>query len=103
VFVIDEDRWTIATTSKEYPSGSPQLPIEVLSPSTERVDRQIKVPKYLAAGALAVWLVDPDARSLTVVDASGSVTLQSSEHVHLPEALGSGPIRISDIFPKRHG
>jgi Uma2 family endonuclease len=42
----------------------PDWVCEVLSPSTESKDRQIKMPIYARFGVAYVWLVDPLKRTL---------------------------------------
>lgn len=44
----------------------PDWVCEVLSPSTERIDRNEKLPLYAAHGVGHVWLVDPIAKLLEV-------------------------------------
>jgi Uma2 family endonuclease len=44
----------------------PDWACEVLSPSTHRVDVQIKLPGYIAAGVGHVWIVDPEAKLVQV-------------------------------------
>lgn len=39
---------------------------EILSPSTARTDRALKLPLYARERVPYVWLVDPDARTLEV-------------------------------------
>ena len=46
--------------------GAPSLIIEVISPSSIRLDRQTKFDAYEAAGVAEYWLVDPKARSVEV-------------------------------------
>ena len=46
--------------------GAPDLAIEVLSPSNTESEIAQKTAEYLAAGGKAVWIVDIDARTLTV-------------------------------------
>ena len=46
----------------------PLLVIEVLSPSTRRIDLATKRMAYADAGVAAYWLVDPDVPSLTVLE-----------------------------------
>lgn len=46
--------------------GTPTLVFEVLSPGTRKRDGGVKTVKYLAAGVEEVWLVDPEARSITI-------------------------------------
>jgi hypothetical protein len=40
--------------------------IEILSPSTTRMDRLVKFNHYLDAGVREYWIVDPDAASVQV-------------------------------------
>jgi Uma2 family endonuclease len=44
--------------------GAPDLVVEILSRSTEKRDRGIKMKSYAAAGVLHYWIVDPRARTL---------------------------------------
>jgi len=57
--------------------GAPRLIIEVISPSSIRLDRQTKFDAYEAAGVAEYWLVDPKARSVEVY------TLSSGEYALL--------------------
>ncbi len=45
--------------------GAPDWLAEVLSPSTARYDRNVKVPVYERAGVREVWLIHPTDRTLT--------------------------------------
>ena len=47
-------------------TGVPTLIIEVLSPSSTKMDRLIKYKKYEQAGVAEYWIVDPDARLIEV-------------------------------------
>jgi len=44
--------------------GAPLLAVEVLSPSTRRHDREVKMRRYAALGIPHCLLVDPEARSI---------------------------------------
>lgn len=48
--------------------AAPVLAVEVLSPSTARVDRWLKWSRYESAGAASYWIVDPQEPSLTAWD-----------------------------------
>lgn len=49
------------------PKGEPQgWGEQILSPSTARIDRAVKMPLYAREGVPHLWLVDPDARTLEV-------------------------------------
>lgn len=45
---------------------APDWTCEILSPSTARTDRALKMPLYAREGVAHLWLVDPDARTLEV-------------------------------------
>lgn len=46
--------------------GAPKLVIEVLSPSTRKMDFNLKMRKYFQRGVGEYWLVDPDAEKVVV-------------------------------------
>ena len=46
--------------------GAPDLIMEVLSPSTQRYDRLIKLGLYQKAGVREYWIVDPDLKTVQV-------------------------------------
>jgi Uma2 family endonuclease len=46
--------------------GAPDWLAEVLSHSTARYDKIIKIPAYERAGVREVWLIDPSARTLSL-------------------------------------
>ncbi len=51
---------------EHFRRGAPDLAVEILSPSNRRREVAEKVTEYLAAGARAVWVVDPRKRSVAV-------------------------------------
>jgi Uma2 family endonuclease len=46
--------------------GTPAMVIEVLSPSTRKRDQRIKLQLYERSGVREYWMVDPDARAVTI-------------------------------------
>jgi Uma2 family endonuclease len=44
--------------------GAPTLAVEIVSPSTARIDRGAKLQLYARHGMKYYWIVDPDARSI---------------------------------------
>ncbi len=51
--------------------GVPDLIIEILSPSTRRHDRLVKLNLYQQAGVREYWMVDPDNESVQVFTLDG--------------------------------
>ncbi len=49
---------------QDWIEGAPDLVVEVLSPSTARMDRLLKLNRYAEAGVREYWLVDPAARTI---------------------------------------
>jgi Uma2 family endonuclease len=50
---------------------APTIVAEVLSPSTARFDRTVKMSRYAEGGIAQYWLVDPDGPSVQVFDLIG--------------------------------
>ena len=46
--------------------GSPDYVIEILSPSTAKLDVTIKLNKYMRAGVREYWIIDPENRQIFV-------------------------------------
>lgn len=56
-----------APPTGEYPAVAPDWVCEVLSPSTERIDRAKKLAIYAREGVAYAWLVEPLQRTLEVL------------------------------------
>lgn len=69
----------------------PDWVCEVLSPSTTRVDRLRKQPRYLDAGVGHLWLVDPLARTVEDYRAGDGVWLQVGTFGDSPDPVGLEP------------
>lgn len=73
--------------------ATPPLVVEVLSPSTESFDRQVKGRRYAILGVPNYWVLDPDARRLECFRNDGgryvlSVTAEREERIAIPEFPG---------------
>jgi Uma2 family endonuclease len=73
--------------------GPPLLVVEVLSPSTRRIDLGAKRLAYEAAGVPAYWLVDPEVPSLTVLE------LDAGRYVERATVAGDEPYQATFPFP----
>jgi Uma2 family endonuclease len=71
----------------------PVLAVEVLSPSTRRIDLALKRDAYAAARVPSYWIVDPDAPSVTVLRLDGPVYVDGGS------ATGDESLAVSVPFP----
>lgn len=79
--------------------GAPDVAVEVLSPSDSSSGMQEKVLDYLNAGSKRVWLVDPRARTVTVVRSDGSARiLREHETLDGEDVLPGFSVSLSEIF-----
>jgi Uma2 family endonuclease len=77
--------------------GAPLLAIEVVSPSNTAKDMQLKVKQYLEGGALEVWLVYPDTRTLYVYSA-GRRDPRVFEEGDTFQSVVDQTFRVEDLF-----
>ncbi len=61
-----------AFTARDLPSA-PLLAVEVLSPSTARIDRTLKRSRLEVSGCPSYWIVDPDVPELVAWELSQGV------------------------------
>lgn len=79
--------------------GTPDLVVEVLSPSTAKKDKVYKFHKYLQLGVREYWIVSPDFRSVDVH------ILKDGEYHVIPYGdtdtvtYGELAIDLSQVFP----
>lgn len=63
---IRRDRFSIITDANAQ--GAPDLVIEILSPSNRAYDRETKHRVYQQGGVPEVWYVDPEKRSVEILN-----------------------------------
>jgi Uma2 family endonuclease len=99
VFVIRKDRWNQARKSVlGYPEGVPELVIEVRSASNSDPEMDEKRSIYCSdARCLAFWVVNPDAKAVSVFTPSAPPRLFLGHSLDLPVEIG-GSISVKDIF-----
>ena len=85
--------------------GSPEMVIEILSPSTLRHDRLVKLNLYDQAGVLEYWIVDPQNRAVQVFRRDGGAALRICEeygHTQVAKVsvLDGCFLELSKVFPE---
>jgi Uma2 family endonuclease len=91
IYFVSKARVGIFT--EQGASGAPDLVIEVLSPSTARLDRGPKREGYAAAGVRELWFVEPRQRKIEIY------TLQGSE-LALVRTAGIGDTIETPLIPE---
>jgi Uma2 family endonuclease len=94
-----EDAQTFAELHPKYGEVPPVLAVEILSPN-DRADRVTrKIMDYLRSSVRLVWLIDPEARTVTVYQPdSGPRLVEESEELDGGEALPDFRCRVADFF-----
>jgi Uma2 family endonuclease len=67
--VLEPDIMVICDPSKitrRGCNGAPDLVIEIISPSTARKDKVVKLNKYQNAGVREYWIVEPDTKTVLI-------------------------------------
>src|SRR5271170_6756170 len=98
VVFLAKDRWD---GIDKYLMGSPDLVIEVLSPSNTKTEIRDKQKLCLETGSREFWIVDTDLREVEVSTPGGhSITYKSGQEIPLffVENPGGGHIAVDEIF-----
>ena len=81
-------------------NGAPDLAVEILSDSNTPAEIQQKIGEYLGAGGKAVWVIDIDARTLTVHTADAPpLTLTDADTVDGGDYLPGFACAVADLLP----
>ena len=79
--------------------GAPDVAVEILSPSDTSSAVHQKTLEYLEAGARLVWIVDADARTVTVYRPDGSANLvRQAETLTGENVLPGFSVDLSDVL-----
>jgi Uma2 family endonuclease len=81
--------------------GAPDLIIEIISPSSARMDRFLKFNKYQQSGVREYWIVDPETNSVQVCVLEGGryfVTAYGDEDDVAVTVLPGCQISLKDVL-----
>ncbi len=83
--------------------GAPDMVIEILSPSTRRHDRLVKLGLYQRAGVREYWIVEPDTQSVQVFTLDGGLLRlcedYGREEIARVNVLDGCFIDLDKVFP----
>lgn len=100
VWFVSAARIPTGDAAAHFFDGSPDLAIEVLSPSDRYIDVMAKVREYLAAGSRLVWVIDPFGRSAAVFGADRNPQLlDEDEALDGGDTLPGFSVRLRDLLP----
>lgn len=89
----------LGTLSKSYRVGAPDLAVEVISPGESKNKIEKKTTRWLQGGALAVWLVNPQTRTVSVCRLNTETKLLSEKDVLIDDDIVPGfSCAVSEIF-----
>lgn len=96
---VSAGRLASAEWKGPYLVGAPDLAVEVVSPGDRASEVAAKTGEYLAAGAQAVWLIDPRRQTVTVhLPGREPHTLGREDAVDGHPYLPGLRLRVAEIF-----
>ena len=79
--------------------GPPDLAVDVLSPNDRASEVQAKISDWLEAGCRAVWIVDPQTKSVTIYKSTHDIAVLTTADTLTDDQVLSGfSAAISEIF-----
>ena len=78
--------------------GTPELAVEVVSPSNTAQDIEVKVDQFLAAGGIEVWVVYPTMRSVRIYRPGGLAHKLSDRDTITFDLFPGWSARVADFF-----
>lgn len=99
VSFVRRDRLPEGGLTTAFFAGAPDLAVEVLSPDDRVFDVEQKIADWLAAGASAVWVVNPKSRTIAIHRPDNA-----PQTLVVPDTLDGGDVvpgfrlPVADIF-----
>ena len=82
-----------------YFDGAPDMAVEVLSPNDRASEVQGKIRDWLEAGCRAVWIVDPQTKSVTIYKSTHDiVVLNTADTLTDAQVLPGFSAAVSEFF-----
>lgn len=94
-----EDAQTLDDMERQYAAVPPLLAVEVMSP-TDRINRvSIRISQLLRRGVRMVWVIDPEARDVSIYTLEHDPVLLTEKDTLVAEELLPGiSIPVKDLF-----
>ena len=99
VSYLRQERVDAIADDRALSPGPPDLAIEVISPNDRYREVEEKVADYLAAGTLAVVVIDPRRRTVTVHRSTAApVELAESDTLEVGDVVPGWQMSVREIF-----
>ena len=99
VSFVRSERLPGGQTPAGFADFLPDLAVEVISPTDRITDIAEKIGEYLMHGVQMVWLVHPDAQTVTVYQSMTEVmTFHATDELHGDPVLPGFACRVQDLF-----
>ncbi|MDP2602327.1 MAG: Uma2 family endonuclease [Deltaproteobacteria bacterium] len=99
IFIGNDRRGIVTERAIE---GPPTLAIEILSPSTHRIDRETKAQLYAKYAVPHYWLIDPDQQTLETYELAGDryqlIGKVQNAEVFAPALFPGLSIPVADLW-----
>lgn len=96
-FYLNSKKWT--ELERKYSEDLPDLMVEVLSPNDRFGTMTRRISQFLALGVKMVWLVDPEARDVTVYRAGEiPLVLEETEELLGLDILPDFRCKVAEFF-----
>jgi Uma2 family endonuclease len=97
-FVSKERFESVGDTAKHWP-GAPDLAVEIVSPGDSFRAVQEKALEWVAAGTVAVLVLDPDERTATVYRSGGEAHVyREGETLDLGDAVPGFTVTVAELY-----
>jgi Uma2 family endonuclease len=81
-----------------FMEGAPDLAIEVISPNEDWAELGRKIGEYFMSGSKQVWLVDPQAKTVTVYKSLTDVHVLHAEEEISSDLLPGFKCKVADLM-----
>lgn len=96
---ISKERFEAVGNTVKYWPGAPDFAVEVVSPEDTFRYVQEKALEWIAAGCVAVLVLDPSKRTATVYRARGEARVHGVEEtLDLGDAVPGFGVRVAELF-----
>ena len=96
---VSSERMKAVEDIKKYIPFAPDLAVEVLSPGNTKLKMDEKIALYFAAGARAVWVVNPTRKTVSVYGSLHAVhVLGEHETLDAGEVLPGFKLDLAELF-----